>query len=254
MRVTSLNHVTRSRLKQDGKSIHYYADYLKYAADCLRELYFDTLQITNTVRLPLDEFNEAQIPADAVDWCGVGVQAGQYVRPLVQKDTLNRMENVDTETGNQITYPELTDGGGQLGFGFPILWWGLNTNTNGENTGGYFGVGAGSEPDTFTIVEERNVIKVNQVLADTKIVFQYVSDGSFANAATTIPVYAQKTIEAYIDWQRKEASKSYGAGDCQLAKRYFDRQHEILRARKNGLTPDLLHRIMNRHRKASIHL
>jgi hypothetical protein len=252
MRVISLNSITRSVLSQKKKPIHYFYPFLKWHSDCLRELFFDTLQITNTVRLPLNEFNEAEIPADCVDWCGVGVQAGQWVRPLVQKNTLNRMENIDTSTGNQIVYPELSNGGGETGFGFPILWWGLNTNTNGENTGGYFGIGAGSEPDTFTIVEERNVIKINQRIAEDFIVFQYVSDGSFANAATTIPMYAQKTIEAYSDWQFKENSKSYGAGDAQLAKRYFDRQHEILRARKDGLTPELLIRIINRHRKASI--
>lgn len=253
MRVTSINHITRSWLKQRNRPIHYYADILKFISDCLRELIFDTLQITNTVRLTLDEFSEAEIPADCVGWCGIGVQAGQFVRPLVQKNTLNRMENFNTSTGEQIVYPEITDGGGEIGFGFPILWWGLNTNTNGENTGGYYGLGAGSEPDTFTIVEERNVIKVNQrVAADTKIVFQYVSDGSFSDAATLIPVYAQKTLEAYADWQFKETSKSFGAMDAQLAKKYFDRQYEILRARKNDLTPELLIRIINRHRKASI--
>ncbi len=160
------------------------------------------------------------------------------------------MENIDTSDGSQIAYPEITDETNE--WGLPVQWWGINTNTRGENTGGYFGIGAGSEPDTFTIVEERNVIKLNQRITDSKIVLQYISDGSFSNAATLIPVYAQKTIEAYSDWQFKETSKSYGAGDAQLAKRYFERQHEILRARKNDLSPDILIRIINRHRKASI--
>ena len=251
MRTTSLNAVTRSLLKQRGKPIHYYADFLKFASDCLRELIFDTLQITNTVRIPLDEFNEAEIPADCVDWCSVGVQAGQFVQPLVQKTTLNSMMNIDTSTGEQITYPQLNTETNE--FGVPIQWWGTNTNTRGENTGGYYGIGAGSEPDTFKVIEERNVIKVNQDVSCTKIVLHYISDGSFSNAASLIPVYAQKTIEAYIEWQFRETSRSFGAGDAQLAKRYFERQHEILRARKSNLSPELLHRIMNRHRKASIH-
>lgn len=250
MRVVSLNHITRSVLSQKRRPIHYYYRNLKWGADCLRELIFDTLQITNTVRLPLNEFNEAEIPADYIDWCTVGVQAGQWIRPLIQKNTLNSMENIDPSDGSQIVYPEITDETNE--YGLPVQWWGINTNTRGENTGGYFGIGAGSEPDTFTIVEERNVIKVNQRVTDGKIVFQYISDGSFSNAATLVPSYAQKTIEAYMDWQHKETSKSYGAGDAQLAKRYFERQHEILRARKNDLSPDILIRIINRHRKASI--
>lgn len=253
MRTVSLNAIARSYLKQRKKPIHYYADFLKFASDCLRELIFDTLQITNTVRLPLDDFNEAAIPPDYVDWCGVGVQAGQFVRPLVQKSTLNRMMNINSDDGSQTTYPEITDTTNE--WGLPVQWWGLNVNTRGESTGGYYGLGAGSEPDTFNVIEERNVIKVNQMLSgSTKIVFQYVSDGSFSNAATLIPAYAQRTIEAYIEWQFRETSRSFGAMDAQLAKKYFDRQHEILRARKDNLTPELLHRIINRHRKASIHL
>ena len=250
MRTVSLNAITRSALFQKRKPVHYYARFLKWHSDCLRELLFDTIQITNTVRIPLDDFNEAELPADYVDFCSIGVQAGQWIRPLIQKDTLNPMINFDTDDGSQIIYPEITDETNE--FGLPVQWWGINTNTRGENTGGYYGIGAGSEPDTYTIVEERNVIKVNQRVADTKIVLRYISDGSFTNAATQITPYAQKTIEAYGDWQYKATSKSFGAGDAQLAKRYFDRQHEILRARKNDLTPELLIRIINRHRKASI--
>jgi len=252
MRLITLNGITRSWLKQYKKPIHYYADILKFSSDCLRELLFDTLQITNTVRLPLDEFNEAEIPADCVDWCAVGVQAGQFVRPLVQKSTLNRMMNIDTDDGSQITYPEITDTTNE--WGLPIQWWGVNVNTRGENTGGYYGLGAGSEPDTFEVIEERNVIKVNQLISDTKIVLTYISDGTYSNAATQITPLAQKTIETYNSWQFKEVSRSYGLGDAQAAKRLFEREHEKLRARKNDLTPELLTRIMNRHRKASIHL
>lgn len=252
MRVTSLNAITKSVLSQKRRPIHYYYRFLKWSSDCLRELIFDTLQITNTVRLPLDDNYEAEIPADCVDTCGVGVQAGQFIRPLILKSTLNPMANYDTSTGEQIIYPEIEGDTNEIGF--PIGWWGINTNTRGENTGGYYGIGAGSEPDTYTIDWTRNVIKINQRNTVSKIVFTYISDGSFSNAATLVPAYAQKTIEAYGDWQFKETSKSYGAGDAQLAKRYFERQHEILRARKNNLTPELLHRIMNRHRKASIHL
>lgn len=251
MRVITLNGLSRSCLKQWGKPIHYYADVLKFCSDCLRELIFDTLQITNTVRIPINEFGECEIPADNVDICGVGLQAGQFVRPLIPKNTLNRLPNINTDDGSQIIYPEITDQTNE--WGLPIQWWGsLNTNSRGENTGGYYGIGAGSEPDTYTIVEERNVIQINQQVAETKAVVRYVSDGSFSNAATMIPVYSQKTIEAYARWQFIEISKSYGAMDAQRAKNYFDRQHEILRARKNSLSPELLIRIINRHRKASI--
>ena len=250
MRNVTLDTITRSILSQKRKPIHYYYSFLKWNADCLRELLFDTIQITNTVRIPINEFGEAELPGDYVDWCGIGIQAGQFVRPLIQKNTINRLPNLNPDDGTQIVYPEITDETNE--FGLPVQWWGINTNSRGENTGGYFGIGAGSEPDTFTIVEERNIIQINQRVEESKIVLRYISDGTFANAATYVTPYAQKTIEAYSDWQYKETSKSFGQGDAQLAKQYFYRQHELLRARKNDLTPEQVIRIINRHRKASI--
>lgn len=250
-RLVTLNGLTRSYLIQCRKPIHYYYRILKYSADCLQELIFDTLQITNTVRLPLNEFYEAEIPADNVDILSVGVEAGQYTRPLVSRNTIARLPDLDPSTGDQENYPSI-DEADEFDDGALFQWWGVNINSHGENTGGYYGLGAGSEPDTYNIIEEQNIIKCNRNVGVSKIVVTYISDGTYANSATRIPIYAKKTIEAYCDWQYKEHSKSYGAYDCQLAKAYFDRQHEILRARKNNLTPELLARIINRNRKASL--
>lgn len=250
MRVTTLDHLVRSVLNQKRLPIHYYGRFLKYASDCLRELLFDRLQITNTVRLPLNDYFEAELPTDMVDWCAVGVQAGQFVRPLVQKSSINRMENIDTDDGSQITYSTSAASEGLLG---TFQWWGINTNTNGENTGGFYGIGAGSEPDTFKVIEERNVIQCNQNVGVSQIVLEYISDGTYTNSATKVPAYAQKSIETYIDWMYKEHSKTFGAYDAERAKKIFDRQVEVLVARKNTLNPELVERIINRNRKASIH-
>jgi len=248
-RLITLNGVTRSCLLLHRKPIHYYYRFLKYSADCLQELIFDTLQITNTVRLPLNEFFEAEIPADNVDIVSIGVEAGQYTRPLVQKSTIARLPDIDSSTGDQIAYPDWSETDDWTGL---FQWWGININSHGENTGGYYGLGAGSEPDTFNIIEEQNIIKCNKNIGVSRIVVRYISDGTYANSLTQIPIYAKKTIETYNDWQYKEHSKSFGAYDADKAKAIFDRQHEILRARKNNLTPELVERIINRNRKASI--
>lgn len=252
MRVTTLNHLVRSYLSQCRKPIHWYSRFLKYANDGLREQLYDTLQITNTVRLDLNEFFEAEIPSDCIEdgWCKIGVQAGQFVRPLVERETLNRLPNLSPTDGSQINYPSIETTDDWTGL---FQWWGININTNGENTGGYYGLGAGSEPDTFKVIPERNVIQVNRQVGVTKIVLEYISDGTYSNAATRVPAIAQRTIETYIDWQYKEHSKSFGAYDAERAKAIFYRECEILRARKDNLTPELVERIINRARKASIH-
>jgi hypothetical protein len=249
MRNITLNGIVRSILNQQRKPIHYYGRYLKYASDCIRELIFDTLKITNTVRIPLNDFFEAEIPSDAVDICQVGTQQGQFVRPLVRKNTINHLANFNTDDGSQIVYPD-SDASSDVLTG--AVWIGAHRTARGEDTGGYYGIGAGSEPDTYDVFEDRNVIQCNQKIGVTKIVVEYVGDGTYTNAATKITPYAQKTIETYIDWQYKEHSKSFGAYDAQRAKAIFDREHEKLRARKDNLTPELLTRIINRHRKASL--
>lgn len=249
MRHITLNGTVRSYLNRTGKPIHYYPGCLKYTADCINELLFDTLKITNTVRLSVNEFFEAEIPADFVDKIFVGLQVGQLLRPLVQKSSINRLPNFDND-GNQINYSGTAQDVLELLGSVQLA--GMNYNTNGENTGGYFGLGAGSEPDTYEIIEERDVIQLNRNIPNSKIVLEYIGDGTFVNAASRITPYAQKTIESYIDWQYKENSLTYGAMDAARAKQQFDIEHGKLRSRLSDLTPELLHRIMNRHRKATI--
>lgn len=250
MAQVSLNHITRSVLSQKQLPIHYYYRFLKYASDGFRELLFDVLQVTNTVRLPVNDLNEATIPGDYVDWVKIGVQSGQFVRPLISKESINNLANFDTDDGSQIAYPEPeTDEDLLVGY---YNWLGENTNTHGEDMGGYYGVGAGVEPDTFKVIRERGVIQLNQRITETKIVLQYLGDGSSVNAVSTVEPYAQKTIECYIDWQYKLHSKSFGQGDHKLAEQEFYTQLRKLIGRKNKLTPDSVERIINRARKATI--
>ena len=250
MRSVSLNHVTNSYLAQIRKPKHYYARCLKFANDCLRELLFDTLQIVNTQRIDVNEFWEAELPTDYISWTKVGVQVGQFVRPLIPREGINRLANINTTTGAQQNYSGISEENESVYGG--IYWWGANTNTNGEDIGAYYGLGAGSEPDTFKIIEERNVIQLNQNITNSKIVLEYISDGTFSNSATQITPLSQKTIEAYIDWQYKLHSKSFGAYDADKAEAQFCSQLRFLRARKNPLDPDTLERIINRSRKASL--
>lgn len=249
MKYITLSQCCKGWLLQTGRSKHWYLRCLKYSSDILKELLFDRLRITNTIRIDVNEFGEAEAPQDMWDWCKVGLQMGQYIRPLVQKNTLNPMMNVSSTDGSQIAYPEPEL---SLELGGSIGWIGWNRNSNNEDTGGYYGIGAGAEVDTFIFVEDRNIFKINNDLGASKIVLQYLSTGAYSNSATQIPGYAEKTITTYIDWQYKLHSKSYGMGDAEQAKRLFDREMEKLAARKNDLTPTDVQRIINRGRRASI--
>jgi len=254
MRTTSIHAIVKSVLGQKRLSIHYYSRFLKFAADGYREIRFDSLYAINTVRLSIDDNGVANIPEDCVDASSIrcGVQVGQFVRPLVKRASINRLSNINSETGAVIPYENLEDLS-DSDFGLSFVGSGsVHYNDNGENIGGYYGIGAGEESDTYSIIEERNEIQFHQSIENVVPVCMYLSDGSFVNAASKITPLAQKCIEEYIDWQYKHHSKSFGLGDARDAEDRFNKAHSRLRSRKNDLTPEQVERIINRSRKATI--
>lgn len=233
---------------QYGYPIHYYLQFLKYGADALREMTFDSMRVVNTVRLPVSDYKSVVLPCDFVDWIKVGYESGQYIVPLVAQDAINRLNKFD-DAGAKTTFGDASDTIDT------ILWpVGYQTyfNNYGEWMGGVFGHGAGYQGDTFKFLPERNEIQLNEALALTEIVLEYVSDGQTSTASTRIDPYAQSSIEAYIDWKYKSHSTRFGPGEVNIARAEFYNQHRIYRARKNPLTPEKIKRIFNQGYKAVI--
>jgi hypothetical protein len=248
MRFATLDGIVRSALMQKGFSLHWYLQALKSASDCLRELTFDSLKNVNTVVIPVSSTGTIDLPCDFVDMIKVGVKTGQYIKPLVKKDSINRLQNKDS-SGTPIVYPDPTSV--DLTY-VPFLLESDYYNDNYEALGRFFGFRADWLTDGYKVLRERGQIQLEQGIADTEIYLEYISDGQCSDNATMIHPYAQKTIEAYIFWQFKEHSRAYGAGERQLAQREFDAQRRILRARLNGLTKDDYIRIVRSGYSATI--
>lgn len=226
----------------------YYIDFLVSAKDALRELSLDALAVINSQLIPLDDQNEAALPNDFVDYVRVGVKVGQYIKPLLERDSINRLQNFDsswtpamyndTVDNSTTTIPAINVVGGDT-----VHW-----DSSGEFTGRFYGFsGAGSEWDTFKVIAERDVIKINEAIDLDHIVLEYISDGSSADAATKIEAYAVATIEAYVIYQMKEQNRNYNLQERQLAKQEYQLQYAKLIARKSKLTIESLRRILNRH-------
>lgn len=236
--------------------MHFYLDTLLASFFVLNELIYDDLRIINTKLLPVDQnLNTAELPSDFIDVVQVGVKVGQLVRPLVPQDSINNLQNFNASM-QPIPYNQKNPDGSTP---FPLYYGGLlgtywNTshyNNYGENTGRYFGFGTGAQADTYKIIPNRNQIQINENLQVDNIVFQYVG-GANVDAATQVDPYAVATIEAYILWQLKEHRNDIGLGEKQMAEQYYINQRQILRARKNPLTIELLKRIMSKNTKQSI--
>ncbi len=248
MTTVTLDAIVRNFILKRRYTIHWYLEFIVYAKDCLRNLSEDDLQVINTKLLPVNSYNVVDLPADFLDYTLVGVQVGQNVKPLVETSKINRMINRNSDlepikysetqvnTNNQIYY------GALYPFYLHTVYW----NEYGEPTGRLYGMGAGVQDDVFSIFPERNQIQLTENMTVDNIVLEYISDGMNADAATRITPYAYDTIDAYILWQMKCNTRTYGAGEAEYAKQEYIDQRKILRARLNPMTIEMWKRLFQR--------
>lgn len=257
MTSVSLDSIVKNVLLKRGYPLHWYMQFLVYAADCLRELTFDDLRVVNTKILPVDQtINAANLPDDYQDYVLVGLMVGQRIRPLVPTSTLNPLVSQSSTFEEQewSDNSASTDSGqAQLYYGnVPFAqWYTVHYNSFGENIGRFFGYGAGYQEDNFQIVKERNQIQLDQYMYAENIILQYISDGTNADAATNIDPYAISTIKSFIVFQMKAHNRNYSMGEVQLAEQDYIKERKILRARKADWSIEKMRRIVQKNTMAA---
>lgn len=249
---TSLDRIVKGMLISKGYPIHYYMQFLYWGSRGYEELHFDSLRSIKTVKLPINQdYKAVTVPCDFMDWVKIGIPYGQFVRPLISRPGISRLNNFDDD-GNKVMYGDTNGVSSSFFDGLFFNGYTQVYNENGEFTGRIFGAGIGDNPYTFNYVEERNEIQLHETLAATDIILQYITDGTSIDNATMITPYAKAAIEAYINWQQKEHSRVYGDGERERARQLFNKQHALLRARKNELTKDKIIGIVRKHTHGSI--
>lgn len=246
MRYTTLDKIVRRNLLAKRLPLHYYIEYLVHASTCLRELTFDSLKIINTVELELNDYFAADLPCDYLDWTKVGIKMGQFVQPITQRDSINRLRAQNSQ-GQYVTYqdPDTYD----LIFPFwPGYWMFQNIDDLGENLGRLYGFNPGIVPDGFKVLKERNQIQFTESMRTCTVVLEYISDGQTSDNATQIDQYAWSTIEAYINWKRSVNADS----DVSQEARNYLNQRRLLRARMSELTLYDLRQILYRNYTGAI--
>lgn len=254
MTVISLDKIVKNILLKRGYPVHYYIQFLVYAAQGLKEIAFDDRILTARYKcLAVDQTsNTAELPNDYLDYTRVQVRVGQHVVPLVEDNSLQLVPNYNSDFEIQpysegVAEPSAnTSGYYTTGYASPY-WWVVNWNSWGENTGRMFG-GVGGYSDTFKVNKARNEIKINENLCVGEVVLEYISNGMDADSATHIDAYAQFAIEKFAMWQFKEHNRTYSVGEAQVAKQDYENERKVLRARLNGLTIDNLKRIIDQNR------
>lgn len=236
MKYQSLDNITRSVLLQKGLPLHWYVQFLKYAADGFRELCYDSMRAINTVMLQIDERDwAANLPCDYIDWIKVGVPQGQFVQPLVQRPTINRLTKYTTQ-GQPTTYGDPNTVNMDFPF-WPGYWMFQNIDDLGENIGRLFGYNTAFTNNSFKVIPERGQIQFCETLGCNVIVLEYISSGMTMDNATKIDPLCQACVEAYMDWKYKQHSKRFSQGETEAAFQHYKIELRRFRARKDDLTP-----------------
>jgi hypothetical protein len=237
MKYSTLDQITRSILMNKGYSLHWYVQFLKYGSDCLRELAMDDLKIINTAVLTINSYGAAKIPSDCIDAFAVGMENGEYFKPMVQTSGLLRNYNFSPQ-GNPIPWPTVPESAlSSLAiFGVPFLtYYMLHYNSRGENLGGLYGFKTDGAPFIYQVMKERNEIQFDSNFGNTTAVLMYISDGRNATAATQVDTYAEKTIEDYVDWQHLEHNRNISGGEKERKKMQYVGSRTVLRGRENNM-------------------
>lgn len=249
MKVYTVNEIVRSALLTTGKPIHYYMHYLHYALKAVKEIGFDSPFKIKSTKLTVDANREITIPDDYVDYIRVGWENGQYVKKLIEKDSFNRLMNLDSN-GNQIAYPDIeTDQG--------LIYADNNdthSNDKSEHIGRHFGHKA-TYKNSFMVIPERNKIMLDPSLHEAKhIVIDYITTGltDTGTDATTLPAYAAEAIERYILWRYSEHDRTIPMNGKLMAKEEWLQAHKRYRSRNYQLSLDDVLKSLRSHTYAAV--
>jgi hypothetical protein len=241
---TSLNQITRSILFQKQFPLHFYAQFLKYSADAIRELSFDTLKVVNSVTLTINcNGMYATLPADYVDYTLIGIPKGQFIQPAVQRSSITRLPNYNT-TGQIIDYG-IPDNSVDFPF-FPGFFMFQTIDDLGENVGRLYGFNTGYMSNGYNVIKERGIIQLDEHFPSPTVALQYIGNGQSANSATQIDPQAQACVEAFADHKWELHKIKGNGGMIQLKEREFGKQWRLLRARLGGYTVDDIRQALKR--------
>lgn len=234
--MTTIDSIVRKALLEKELPIHYYVLFLSAALESLREIHFDVIANTRTAKLTLNEFNEAPLPEDYIDWIRVGVPSGRHIVPLGVNSSFNLKTNISS-TGVRSSYGDSPQ---YLEIGNTPFSWGGFYNSYGESVGRHFNTSGKLRNDEFQVDRQRWKVIAGQYLVEDDVIYMdYISD-SPAHAASLVHPYAETTIQAFIWWRYSANQK---LGDQDRRKREFYNQLRTLRARIDPITKEEIIRL-----------
>jgi alkylated DNA nucleotide flippase Atl1 len=231
MQYANLDTIVRNTLLSKGKPIHWYAEYLFHAANAIRTLATDTLQIINTKSLPVNSYYAVDLPDDFVDDIAVTIPVGGTLQHIPKNDNITPLRTHDS-TG-AFTAHTSDSSEQEVFFGFGGSWsWYWNVNDYGEPMGRMFGVGGGAKANTYKVIRERRQIQLAETTTTDEIVLLYISNGMSVDNASRVDYRAWDAIQAFINWKRSPNADVEMSAEGMA----YLNQRRLLRGKMNDLT------------------
>jgi hypothetical protein len=233
MEVCNLDMIIRRSLLERGLPIHWYAEFLFHDSAAVRELSKDTLQIVNTVNIPINSYGAADLPGDFVDDVMCGIEAGGLLQEIPKKNNINPLRIHDTTSGAFVQHTnQAIDSLSGTYYGFVGAWnWFWNVNDYGEPTGRFFGAPGGVSYG-YKIIRERRQIQFVGACNTDNVILMYISNGQHVDNATQIDWRAFRAIQTYSDWQRSPNASNEHSPEAYT---YYNAKR-LLRANMNDMT------------------
>lgn len=253
MKNNTLDQIVRNVLLSKSLPLHWYAEFLTHAANCLRELTIDSLQIINTKSLTLNSYYAADLPCDMIPGgdVAVGIPNSQFLLPVAQRTNITPLVNTNA-SGQPVPYGPAQGVDSVFNyFGFFSGWswgWTWNVDSLGENTGRLFGYDSSNTKNGYQIFPERNQIQFTETFTNCHPVLMYISDGQCVDSASQITPLAFNCISDWINWKRSPNADMIQSpqGQTWVASR------KVLRGRINQLDIPALKQILQRAYRATI--
>lgn len=249
MLFTNLDTIARRWLLEKNLPIHFYLEALLHSTTGLRELSFDSLKIINTVNLTLNNYFAVDLPGDFVDDVGCFLPVGGLLQPVVKKDSITPLRNVDNQTGNFLPYTDLEyQAESSSLYGINPSWiWFWNVNDWGEPTGRYYGTQGGAQRNFYSVIKERRQIQFSEQFTSNTVVLMYISNGQSVDNATQVDSLSQAAIQSFISWK---SSPNADIKDSYEAATFYN-ERRVLRARLNPLTISDIKNVIRHNQRAS---
>jgi hypothetical protein len=229
---------------------------LLHAVDCLADLHIDDLHVVQTRILPVNDYNACDLPETFTQEVGVFIKSGDKLQPLTQDDSINPLNNYDsdfaiTRWDNPTTTDSTDQSVVQISGLLNTWWYGFSPyDSLGEPTGRFFGIGNPTNK-TYKIIKERNQIQLSESMSTPEIVLQWIDDGRNSDAVTSVEPFALPVINQYIKYGLKNCNRTYSRSEVEYEYQKYIQQRKILRSRKSDLTITALRQIIYRNTRLS---